>query len=116
MGDLINDPINSRLHRMAQIAANTTDPAAGEALNSAIAALRAALDIPLPDRHHQQHPERGLAWRGGYDCARIDLGALVFDALGLGSRPAGATIPGVGSSRDYDPPELVALYAPKPTP
>ncbi len=109
MNDLIRDPIAARLHRMAQIAANTTDPAAGEALNAAIAAIRAVLDMPLPTAERFGLGDRESKIRRlAYDAARLDADALMFDALGLGSRPGGATVPGVGSSRDYDPPELVA--------
>lgn len=103
MGDLIRDPINSRLHRMAQIAASTPDAAAGEALHGAIAAVRALLDLSLPDGPHEQRMRRML-WRDGYDAARLDGAALAFDALGLGSRPGGVTVREVGSSLDYDPP------------
>lgn len=107
MGDLIRDPINSRLHRMAQIAAATSDPAAGEALHGAIAAVRALLDLSLPDGPYEQRMRRML-WRDGYDAARLDGAALAFDALGLGSRPGGVTVPMVGRSRDFDPPEVTS--------
>lgn len=105
--DLIRDPISTRLHRMADIAETTSDPAAGEALHGAIAAIRTMLDMKLPESPHSERDRR--VWRAGYDAARIDTGALIFDAFGLGSRPGGATIPGVGSSRDYDPADLVAM-------
>lgn len=104
---LIRTPINSRLHRMAQHAA-ADGPAAGEALHGAIAAVRAAMDMPLPAAPEFADESHRRAWRAGYDAARIDAAALIFDALGLGSRPGGATVRGVGSSRDYDPPEMVA--------